>query len=114
MERLYARTTKRSATYGLGYSMEEKPCLTPFPSSRTVDPTERKEWADEAKELSSRTRLSREAILRLRKQWHAEKMATSDEKVMVHLTLKQQALEAIPQQLQILINDLVMALARKK
>ena len=80
---------------------------------KPADPTERKERADEAKELLENKAFT-EAILRLRKQWHAEKMATSDEKVMVHLTLKQQALEAIPQQLQILINDQIMALARKK
>ena len=80
---------------------------------KPADPTERKEWADEAKELLDNKAFT-EAILRLRKQWHAEKMATSDEKVMVHLTLKQQALEAIPQQLQILINDQIMAQARKR
>ncbi len=84
----------------------------PIPFKPT-DPIERKELADGAKELLNDKAFT-EAILRLRKQWQAEKMATTDEKTMVQLTLKQQALEAIPQQLQIIINDQTMALARKK
>ena len=86
--------------------------IEPIPF-KSADPTERKELADGARELLD-NRAFTEAILRLRKQWQAEKMATADEKMMIHLTLKQQALEAIPQQLQIIINDQTMALARKK
>ena len=49
------------------------------------------------------------AILALRQQWHAEQMLTSDRDVMVDLALKMQALEAIPQRLQVLMNDWEMS-----
>lgn len=51
----------------------------------------------------------KEAILALRKQWFGELMnATHQEQAMI-LTHRLQALESIPQRLQIFINDYEMA-----
>ena len=80
---------------------------------KPADPTERKEWADEAKELVANKAFS-EAILRLRKQWFAEAMAAPPGPVRDEIIAKVKALEAIPQQLQILVNDQIMATARSK
>jgi len=52
-------------------------------------------------------------ILALRQQLHAEQMATKDRDAMADLALKMQALEAIPQQLQVFMNDHTWAEKRK-
>jgi hypothetical protein len=69
--------------------------------------------ADQAKELKEDPAFQA-AILALRQQWQGEKMATSDERTMVHLTLKQQALEEIPARLQVLMSDWIMAKRKMK
>ncbi len=80
---------------------------------KPMDPIERKELADGAKELLGNKAFT-EATLRLRKQWFEEWKASTDEAQDKVLKARIQALEAIPQQLQIIINDQTMALARKK
>jgi hypothetical protein len=78
-----------------------------------IRPEERKELATEARELLDNKAFTT-AILDLRKRWFAEMMASADEAVDRSLKAKIQALEAIPQELQILINNQKMAEARKK
>lgn len=69
--------------------------------------------ADQAKELKDDPAFQA-AVLALRKQWHAEQMVASDEKEIVRLARAMQTLEAIPQQLQVHMNDYQMAKARSK
>jgi hypothetical protein len=78
-----------------------------------IRPEERKELATEARELLDNKAFTT-AILDLRKRWFAEMMVSADEAVDRSLKAKIQALEAIPQELQILINNQKMAEARKK
>jgi inorganic triphosphatase YgiF len=73
---------------------------------------ERKTLADEAQQLKNNPAFQA-AILALRQQWHAEQMAITDRDGIFSLAIKMQALEAIPQQLQIFINDQKVA-ERKK
>ncbi len=80
---------------------------------RPENPNERKERADEAKEILE-NKAFQAAILALRKQWFAEAMAEPPGPVRDEIIAKVKALEAFPQQLQIIINDQTMALARKK
>jgi hypothetical protein len=77
------------------------------------DIVERKELAIEAKELLENKAFTA-AILALRKRWFAEQMATRDKDEIFAIALKIQALEEMPQALQLLINDQRMAEARKK
>lgn len=60
--------------------------------------------ADQAKDLKSDPAFAA-ATLALRQQWHAEQMATNDRDEIIALAMKMQALEAIPQRLQVLMND---------
>jgi hypothetical protein len=74
---------------------------------------ERRQLADEAKDLLDNKAFCA-AILALRKTYHAELMASKDEYMDRILKARMQALESIPQELQILINDQKMAQARKQ
>jgi hypothetical protein len=82
----------------------------PFPSP---DGAERKALADAAKELLN-NRAFTTAILALRKEWHAESMKVTRKREAFFWNMRMQALEAIPQRLQILINDQIMHEARKR
>lgn len=73
-----------------------------------LDSEEVKRLAYESKELLA-DRAFQAAILALRKQWFGELMTIHDNKAFVRLTLKLQALEAIPQQLQVFVNDYTWA-----
>lgn len=64
--------------------------------------------ADQAKEEKNDPAFTA-AILALRKQWFGELMLATAPERMVYLTHRLQALEAIPQQLQVFINDYEMA-----
>lgn len=74
---------------------------------------ERKERARAAQDLLDNKAFTA-AILALRKQWFAEWVASKDLSEDLILKAKIQALEAIPQQLTILVNDEKMAQAKKK
>lgn len=73
-----------------------------------MDTEEIKRRSDQAKELKDDPAFQA-AVLALRQQWHAEQMAAIEDKAIVHLALKMQTLEAIPQQLQVFMNDWTMA-----
>ncbi len=77
-----------------------------------MDAEEIHHLADQAKELKDDPAFTA-AVLALRKQWFGELMTSFDEKKSLYLTMKLQALEAIPQQLQVLINDWTMIKAKK-
>jgi hypothetical protein len=77
-----------------------------------TDPDARRELARQAKELKDDPAFQA-AVQALRKQWFGELMTLSDEGAMVRMTLKIQALEALPQQLQVFINDEAMAQRKK-
>jgi hypothetical protein len=79
---------------------------------RKLDSEEVRRLAAESKDLMADPAF-KAAILALRRQWHAEQMVALDDKVIVALALKMQALEAIPQQLQVFINDHTWAEKRK-
>lgn len=81
----------------------------PFPSNAD----ERKKLADDAKDLLADKAFTA-AILALRKEWFAELMATREADTSIQLTMMLQALEAIPQRLQIFVNDQIMAAKRGK
>jgi hypothetical protein len=77
-----------------------------------IDLEQLKAQAKEAKNLLE-DQIFNQAIRALRQQWHAEQMATTEEGEIVRLARQMQVLEAIPQQLQIFINDYKMAAQRK-
>lgn len=77
-----------------------------------LDSEEVKRLASQSKELMADPAF-KAAILALRQQLHAEQMATKDRDAMADLALKMQALEAIPQQLQVFMNDHTWAEKRK-
>jgi hypothetical protein len=79
---------------------------------KPVDGGERKALADEARGLLENKAFSA-AILGLRKQWFAEMMAASPERLLQYQGMLR-ALESIPLQLQTLINDQKMAEARNR
>lgn len=60
--------------------------------------------ANQAKELKDDPAFQA-AVLALRKQWFGQLMTITHEKESLFFVMKLQALEAIPQQLQIFIND---------
>ena len=72
----------------------------------------RRELAADAKALKDDLAFQA-AILALRKQWFGELMGLTDLERIHALTFKLQALEAIPQQLQVFMNDQAMAERRK-
>ena len=77
------------------------------------DPTERKERADEAKDLLD-SKAFTAAILALRKRYFELLMTAQTAEDKMALIERIRALEDIPQQLQIFVNDQIMAQARKK
>ena len=80
---------------------------------RPENPTERKERADEAKELLDNKAFTA-AILALRKRYFELLMgAQSTEEKLVFIE-RIRALEDVPQQLTIFVNDEKMVQARKK
>ena len=80
---------------------------------RPENPTERKERADEAKELLDNKAFTA-AILGLRKRYFELLMgAQSTEEKLVFIE-RIKALEDVPQQLQVFVNDEKMAQARKR
>ena len=80
---------------------------------RKLDSEEVKHLAAESKELMA-DHAFRTAILGLRKQWFAELMTAVDDNSRITLTLKLQALEAIPAQLQVFVNNHTWAESRRK
>ena len=80
---------------------------------RPENPTERKERADEAKELLDNKAFTA-AILGLRKRYFEMLMGavTTEEKLTYIERIK--ALEDVPMQLQIFVNDEKMAQVRKR
>ena len=78
-----------------------------------IRPEERKALAEEAKDLLENKAFTT-AVLELRKRWFGEMMASTDWALDQMLKAKIQALEAVPQELQILINNQKMAEARRK
>jgi hypothetical protein len=80
---------------------------------RPADPTERKERADEAKELLENKAFTA-AILALRKRYFELLMSSQVTEEKLTLIERIRALEDVPPQLQIFCNDQKMAEARKK
>ena len=81
---------------------------------RPENPTERKERADEAKELLENKAFTA-AILALRKRYFEQLMARSKRRRTSGRFIERiRALEDVPQQLTIFINDEKMAQARKR
>ena len=85
----------------------------PIPFKPVDESIERRQLAEESKGLLESKALCA-AILGLRKQWFAEWVASTNDEQDKRLKAQIRALEAIPQELQILINDQTMAQARKK
>jgi hypothetical protein len=76
------------------------------------DLSKTKEFADAAQELLD-NKAFKQAILDLRKRWFDELMAADGEEIrFVRERIK--ALEAIPQELTILVNNYKMALSRQQ
>lgn len=80
---------------------------------KPADPNVRRELADEAKWLLDNKAFTA-AILALRKRWFAEMMASTDDAQDKLIKAKILALESIPQELQIFVNDEKMHQARQK
>lgn len=78
-----------------------------------MDLHEVRQRAEEAQQLKDDPGFTA-AVLALRKQWFGELMNATHQDQIVRLTNRLQALEAIPQQLQVHINDYTMAKARSK
>jgi len=78
-----------------------------------ADATLRQELAKEAKELLD-NRVFQAAILTCRKQWFGELMTTADDTAQRELVAKLKALEAIPQRLESLITDELIAQKKRK
>jgi hypothetical protein len=84
-----------------------------------VEGEERKLDSEEVKRLATGSKdllgdpAFKAAVLALRKQWFAEQMATGDKELIYAFALRMQALEAIPKQLQVFINDHTWAEKRK-
>ena len=78
-----------------------------------TDDIERRKLADGSHELLTNAAFNA-AILALRKQWFSEWVASNDEVKDRILKAQIRALEDMPQQLQLFINDQTMAQARKK
>ena len=92
--------------------MEDMTDPVPFPF-KPENPTERKERADEAKELIE-SKAFTAAILALRKRYFEQLMGAQTTEEKLQFIERIRALEDVPQQLQIFCNDQTMALARKK
>jgi hypothetical protein len=77
------------------------------------NPTERKERADEAKELLDNKAFTA-AILALRKRYFEMLMGAQTTEEKLSFIERIRALEDVPQQLQIFVNDQKMAEAKKR
>ena len=80
---------------------------------RPENPTERKERADEAKELLDNKAFTA-AILALRKRYFELLMSVTTTEEKLAFIERIRALEDVPQQLNIFVNDEKMVQARKK
>ena len=80
---------------------------------KPMDSTERKERADEAKELLDNKAFTA-AILALRKRYFELLMGAEDIEDKMCMIERIRALEDVPQQLQIFVNDELMARAKKR
>ena len=80
---------------------------------KPADPTDRKERADEAKELLDNKAFTA-AILALRKRYFELLMGAEDIEDKMCMIERIRALEDVPQQLQIFVNDELMARAKKR
>ena len=80
---------------------------------RPADPTERKERADEAKELLDNKAFTA-AILALRKRYFELLMGAEDVEDKMCMIERIRALEDVPQQLTIFVNDEKMAQVKKR
>lgn len=80
---------------------------------RPENPTERKERADEAKDLLE-SKAFTAGILALRKRYFEMLMGAQTTEEKLQFIERIRALEDVPQQLQIFVNDEKMAQARKK
>jgi hypothetical protein len=76
-----------------------------------ADLSHKRELADAANALSN-DRAFTQAVLSLRKRWFEEWLASSTDEQARGLKAQIKALEAIPQELSILINDYKMAVKR--
>jgi hypothetical protein len=85
----------------------------PIPFKPVDESIQRRQLADEAHELLNNKAFTT-AILELRKRWFADMMDSNDEGRDRILKAQIRALEMIPQELQILINNQKMHEARKK
>ena len=85
----------------------------PIPFKPVDESIQRRQLADEAHELLNNKAFTT-AILELRKRWFASMMDSNDEGQDRILKAQIRALEMIPQELQILINNQKMHEARKK
>jgi hypothetical protein len=85
----------------------------PIPFKPVDESIQRRQLADAAHELLNNKAFTT-AILELRKQWFAAMMDSTEYSVDRALKAQIKALEMIPQELQILINNQKMAEARKK
>ena len=85
----------------------------PIPFKPVDESIQRRQLAEEAHELLNNKAFTT-AILELRKRWFAAMMSSTDDAVDRMLKAQIKALELIPQELQILINNQKMAEARKK
>jgi len=74
---------------------------------------ETKMLADDANDLL-KSKAFQAAILALRKQWFAELMASNNDELDRALKAQMRALEAIPQELQVFVNNQKMHEARQK
>ena len=79
----------------------------------TDDLSKKRELADSAKALIEDKAFS-SAILSLRKRWFEELMNATGTDEKLELIARTKALEAIPAELGVLINDFKMALHRQK
>ena len=86
--------------------------MEPIPF-KPQDPAERKERADEAKELLDNKAFTA-AILGLRKRYFELLMGAQTTEEKLQFIERIRALEDVPQQLQIFVNDEKMFQARKK
>ena len=85
----------------------------PIPLKSADASVERRQLADDAKWLLENKALQA-AILALRKRWFAEMMESLDEAQDRLLKAQIRALEAIPQELQVLVNNETMHRARHR
>lgn len=76
-----------------------------------ADLSQKKELADAARGLSE-DRAFTQAILSLRKRWFDDLLAADDVAKVLELKAQIKALEAIPKELNVLINDYKMAAKR--